>query len=98
MRDVFQDVYPACFDPADRVCIRQPPLLEKIPADRRFSSEQLVADLQQRGCAARFFADTDAIIADLVAEARPGDVILIMSNGGFDNIHARLLDALAQGS
>ncbi len=38
----------------------------------------------------------DAIIAALRKEARPGDSILIMSNGGFDNIHQRLLDALAQ--
>lgn len=98
MRDVFQAVYPVCFEGADRVCIRRPPLLHKIPADRRFSSEKLVADLCRRGCAARYFADTEAIIAHLAAEARAGDVILVMSNGGFDNIHARLLDALAQGS
>jgi UDP-N-acetylmuramate: L-alanyl-gamma-D-glutamyl-meso-diaminopimelate ligase len=98
MRDVFQDIYPTCFDGADRVCIRKPPLLGKIPEDRRFSSEKLVADLRRRGCEAHYFADTGAIIAHLVAEARPGDVILIMSNGGFDNIHARLLDALSQDS
>ena len=98
MRDVFQAVYATCFDGADRVCIRKPPFLDKIPEGRRFSSEKLVADLRQRGCAAQYFADTEAIIAHLADEAREGDVILIMSNGGFDNIHTRLLEALAQVS
>jgi UDP-N-acetylmuramate: L-alanyl-gamma-D-glutamyl-meso-diaminopimelate ligase len=94
MRKVFQDVYPACFDFADLICIRKPPLLGKIPPDERFSSEQLVADLKNRGKDARFYADTESIIEFLARQAKPGDIILIMSNGGFDNIHERLLDRL----
>jgi UDP-N-acetylmuramate: L-alanyl-gamma-D-glutamyl-meso-diaminopimelate ligase len=94
MRKVFQNEYPRSFDPADLVCIRKPPLLEKIPAGERFSSEQLVEDLQRRGKRAHYFAETDAIIGFLLANALPGDLILIMSNGGFDNIHQRLLDKL----
>jgi UDP-N-acetylmuramate: L-alanyl-gamma-D-glutamyl-meso-diaminopimelate ligase len=94
MRDVFQDVYPKCFDQADLVCIRRPPLLKKIPEGKRFSSEKLVEDLEKRGKAARFFEETDAIIEFLVAEARNGDVVMVMSNGGFDNIHERLLEKL----
>jgi UDP-N-acetylmuramate: L-alanyl-gamma-D-glutamyl-meso-diaminopimelate ligase len=94
MRDVFQSVYPEAFGGADLVCVRRPPLLSKIPADRRFSSEKLVADLVGRGQAAHYFENTDAIIAFLAGEARSGDLILVMSNGGFDNIHARLLKIL----
>jgi UDP-N-acetylmuramate: L-alanyl-gamma-D-glutamyl-meso-diaminopimelate ligase len=94
MRDIFQDVYPLCFDPADLICIRQPPLLEKIPIAERFSSQKLVADLKQRGKDAHFFADTDAIVEFLGRHAVPGDLILVMSNGGFDNIHQKLLDRL----
>lgn len=93
-RDVFQSVYPGCFDAADLVCIRQPPGLEKIPEPERFSSEKLVSDLVQRGLPAHFFNDTDAILTFLTHQARPDDIILIMSNGGFDNIHQRLLDLL----
>jgi UDP-N-acetylmuramate: L-alanyl-gamma-D-glutamyl-meso-diaminopimelate ligase len=96
MRDIFQEDYPESFDAADLICIRHPPLLEKIPAGRRFSSERLVADLQRRGKAAHYFPDTDAIIAFLVREAAAGDLVLIMSNGGFDNIHQRLLERLGQ--
>ncbi len=94
MRDVFQQAYAACFDPADLVCIRQPPLLKKIPEDQRFSSRKLVEDIQKRGIPAHYFADTEAIIDFVVDQAAPRDVVLIMSNGGFDNIHARLLEAL----
>jgi UDP-N-acetylmuramate: L-alanyl-gamma-D-glutamyl-meso-diaminopimelate ligase len=94
MRKVFQQVYPLSFDLADVVCIRKPPLLEKIPADDRFSSEKLVDDLKERGKEAYFFPDTQAIIDFLADAARPGDLILIMSNGGFDNIHERLLKRL----
>lgn len=94
MRSVFQQVYPMAFDGADRVCIRQIPLPEKVPPDQRFSSQRLVADLIGRGLDAHCFDDTDAIIAFLKQTARPGDLILVMSNGGFDDIHRRLLAAL----
>jgi UDP-N-acetylmuramate: L-alanyl-gamma-D-glutamyl-meso-diaminopimelate ligase len=44
---------------------------------------------------ASVYKDTDSIIAALCQEAKAADVILIMSNGGFENIHARLLERLA---
>ena len=94
MRSVFQKEYSGVFDPADIICIRKPPLLKKIPCGQRFSSEQLVEDLNNRGKNAHYFPDTDAILDFLLATARPGDHILIMSNGGFDNIHERLLENL----
>ncbi len=94
MRDIFQDVYPDCFDAADLICIRKPPLLKKIPAGQRFSSQKLVDDLKQRGKDAHYFESTDLIIDFLKITAISGDVILIMSNGGFDNIHEKLLASL----
>jgi UDP-N-acetylmuramate: L-alanyl-gamma-D-glutamyl-meso-diaminopimelate ligase len=94
MRTVFQAVYPRCFDAADVICVRHPPMLQKIPENDRFSSEKLVDDLKRRGKDAHFFPDTDSIIEFLVAETTAGDTVLIMSNGGFDNIHERLLAAL----
>jgi UDP-N-acetylmuramate: L-alanyl-gamma-D-glutamyl-meso-diaminopimelate ligase len=94
MRDIFQNVYPQAFDGADLVCIREPSLLSKIPAGQRFSSARLVEDLQAQGMEAHYFENTDAIIDFLAAQTRPGDTILVMSNGGFDNIHERLLERL----
>jgi UDP-N-acetylmuramate: L-alanyl-gamma-D-glutamyl-meso-diaminopimelate ligase len=94
MRRVFQTVYPQSFDGADLICIRKPPLLHKIPKNERFDSEKLVADLKSQGKAAYYFTDTKAIIDFLADEANGGDYILVMSNGGFDNIHERLLNRL----
>ena len=94
MRKVFQDVYPQSFGGADLICIRQPPLLNKVPATDRFSSEKLVDDLKMHGQEAHFFPDTQTIIDFLAAETSPGDLVLIMSNGGFDNIHQKLLESL----
>ncbi|MBT7697031.1 MAG: UDP-N-acetylmuramate:L-alanyl-gamma-D-glutamyl-meso-diaminopimelate ligase, partial [Desulfobacterales bacterium] len=94
MRNVFQDIYPLSFDRADLICIRQPSLLGKIPQEIRFSSEKLVADLKKKDKDAHYFQDTDSIIDFLVSEAKPGDLVLVMSNGGFDNIHERLLGLL----
>jgi UDP-N-acetylmuramate: L-alanyl-gamma-D-glutamyl-meso-diaminopimelate ligase len=94
MRKVFQPVYPQAFDGADIICIRRPSMLEKIPAAERFSSEELVAELRRLGRTAAFFPDTEGIIDFVVNTGRSGDVVLIMSNGGFDNIHERLLESL----
>ncbi|MGD8449287.1 MAG: Mur ligase family protein, partial [Desulfobacterales bacterium] len=94
MRNVFQNIYPLSFDDADLTCIRNPSRLDKIPPAERFSSQNLVADLKHRGKDAYYFPDTDSIIDFIVSEAEPGDLILIMSNGGFDNIHERLLSRL----
>jgi UDP-N-acetylmuramate: L-alanyl-gamma-D-glutamyl-meso-diaminopimelate ligase len=94
MRDIFQHEYSQAFDMADMVCIRKPPLLEKIPKDCRFSSEKLVADLKSQNKDAAYFPDTGAIIDFVGKAARAGDVVLVMSNGGFDNIHERLLNVL----
>jgi UDP-N-acetylmuramate: L-alanyl-gamma-D-glutamyl-meso-diaminopimelate ligase len=44
------------------------------------------------------YADLDALIAALVKEARPGDHILVMSNGGFGGIHGKLLARLQEAS
>ena len=97
MRNIFQDVYPLSFDKADIICISKPPLLEKIPPDERFSSEKLVEDLKVMEKDAYFFSNTQSIIEFLVKAAKSGDLILIMSNGGFENIHERLLAALGAG-
>lgn len=96
MRKIFQDVYPEAFDAADLVCIREPSALGKVPEAERFSAEQLVADIEARGVPARYFEETDSIIDYLADEARSGDLVLVMSNGGFDNIHERLLDTLSE--
>ena len=70
------------------------PLDHAAPGDS-FSSQQLAAALNAQGIRAEYFQDTDAILDFLSAQAQSGDVIAVLSNGGFDNIHARLLERLS---
>jgi len=93
-RRVFQEDYVLVFDQADEILIKEPQPLATLAEEMRFSGRQLSRDLEARGRRATCFTDTDAIIAHLARTAQSGDVIAIMSNGGFDNIHRRLLDAL----
>jgi len=51
--------------------------------------------LAPMGAQARSFDDLDALVRSVVGEARPGDHVLVMSNGGFGGVHGRLLSALA---
>lgn len=94
MRQVFQQVYPEAFDMADIVCIREPSMLSKIPEEERMSSRRLVSDIRGRNRTALHFTSTEDIIDYLASECRSGDLVLVMSNGGFDSIHSRLLEAL----
>ena len=93
-RNIFQEQYAASFDSADLIMVPEPPMTEKIPMGERFSSKRLEEDLEKRDLAAFSFPNTDPLIEALVKETRPGDVVLIMSNGGFDNLHHRLLERL----
>jgi UDP-N-acetylmuramate: L-alanyl-gamma-D-glutamyl-meso-diaminopimelate ligase len=95
-RNIFQQEYTASFDGADLILIREAPGLEKIPEGERFSSARLVEELVTSGKQARYFPDTDEILKFLSNRLKSGDVVLIMSNGGFDRIHERLLDLLGQ--
>lgn len=93
-RNIFQTRYASSFDNADLIMIPEPPLMEKIPSEERFSSQRLVKDLEKRGRRALYFQNTDQLLEALVKWARAGDVILIMSNGGFDNLNQRVLEGL----
>jgi UDP-N-acetylmuramate: L-alanyl-gamma-D-glutamyl-meso-diaminopimelate ligase len=55
----------------------------------------LAAAVAALGARAHFGATVEELVASLANAARPGDHVLIMSNGGFGGLHQRLLDALA---
>jgi UDP-N-acetylmuramate: L-alanyl-gamma-D-glutamyl-meso-diaminopimelate ligase len=94
MRNFFQETYPAAFLSADQALICNPCVKKEIPADQRFSPEQLVSDINEKGGKAYHFETPDRVLDYLVPELRENDLVLIMSNGGFDNIHARLIEML----
>lgn len=93
-RSIFQQKYAEAFDAAGLVVVREHIPLADVAADQQFSSRRLVDDLRRRNIDAHYFPDTEAILDFLVDKARPGDIIAILSNGGFDDIHERLLSRL----
>ena len=95
-RAIFQHDYVQALANADLIFVREPSDIWKAPEDDRFSSPQLVADLNRAGRQACYFPDTDALLADLLTRVQPGDVVLVMSNGGFDGLIPRLCQALGE--
>lgn len=93
-RKVFQKDYVDAFQSSDEIMIAKAFDQSKIDQDDRFSSEELIADLKSSGKAAGVFNNVDEIVASLKGSAKKGDLILIMSNGGFDNIYGKLMKAL----
>src|SRR5262249_29480453 len=92
-RRVFQGDFAVAFAGADEVLLA-PVFRSTLPEDQRLSIPRLVHDLRQLGQAARDPGSIDEIIDIVVREHRSGDLVLIMSNGGFGGIHQRLLKAL----
>jgi UDP-N-acetylmuramate: L-alanyl-gamma-D-glutamyl-meso-diaminopimelate ligase len=61
-----------------------------VPEDERLSTSTVVNALKKNGRRAREFADADAIVAGVVPELESGDVVAILSNGGFGGIYEKL--------
>jgi UDP-N-acetylmuramate: L-alanyl-gamma-D-glutamyl-meso-diaminopimelate ligase len=95
-RNIFQAEYAASFDDADLVLIPEPGNVEGIPLEERFSSKHLVDELRGRDVEANSFADPDLLLDHLTRVARPGDVVLFMSNGSFNNIQRRFLESMGR--
>jgi UDP-N-acetylmuramate: L-alanyl-gamma-D-glutamyl-meso-diaminopimelate ligase len=93
-RRVFQDDFARAFAGADQVIIA-PIFRSKLPESERLSVPQLVRDLNGCGHHAREAESIDDIVAGIAKERRPGDLVVLMSNGGFGGIHQKLLQALS---
>lgn len=96
-RTIFQERYAQVFSAADEVLIKEPDPLANVGRDEMFSAARLAADLRDRGQKARAFASTEEILSYLFPSLHSGDVVVILSNGGFDNIHQRLLNGRREG-
>ncbi len=96
-KKVFQHEYEQAFDAAHRVVLT--PIFEsfKLQADDQFSPQQVISVLREKGIPADVIDGADAIIEQIVPELREGDVVAIMSNGGFGGIHEKLLTRLKAG-
>lgn len=93
-RKVFQQDYVEAFKGSHEVMLAKAFDQSKIDAENRFSTHELVADLKKAGVTAEDFDGADQIVQALKSRAKKGDVVLIMSNGGFDGIYGKLMKAL----
>jgi UDP-N-acetylmuramate: L-alanyl-gamma-D-glutamyl-meso-diaminopimelate ligase len=94
-RRIFQEDFAKAFagSGADEIILAAV-FRSSLPEDERLSIDQLVRDLKCDGHHARSIPRVDDIVRVVAHEAREGDLVLIMSNGGFDGIHEKLLGAL----
>jgi UDP-N-acetylmuramate: L-alanyl-gamma-D-glutamyl-meso-diaminopimelate ligase len=95
-RAVFQEQLPEAFKFADGVFISQVARLEQIPENERLKPERVVAAIAKDGRRAFYERNADAIVDRIVPMLRPKDVVVVFSNGGFDNIHEKLLTRLRE--
>jgi UDP-N-acetylmuramate: L-alanyl-gamma-D-glutamyl-meso-diaminopimelate ligase len=95
-RSVFQHELPKCFTQADGVFLSRVARIEQIPERERLDPERVVADIVAAGKPAFYEPTADHIIDRLTPLARSGDVVVVFSNGGFDEIHPKLLERLAR--
>jgi len=92
-RRVFQDDFARAFGDADEVVIA-PVYRTTLPDSERLSIPKLVGDLRACGQSAHDADSIDEIVDLVVREHTPGDLVVLMSNGGFGGIHQKLLKAL----
>jgi len=97
-RRVFQEDFARAFidSGADEIVLA-PVFRSTLPDHERLSIEQLVRDVGHGGRRIRALSGVPEIVETVAREARDGDVIVVMSNGGFDGIHDKLLEALDVG-
>ncbi|MFZ1919920.1 MAG: UDP-N-acetylmuramate:L-alanyl-gamma-D-glutamyl-meso-diaminopimelate ligase [Terriglobales bacterium] len=95
-RNVLQDALASSLSLADQVIVAAIFKSEAIPANERLDLNRVVSEVQAHGRQARILADADAIVSTMAPELRPGDVVAILSNGGFGGIYEKLPQRLQQ--
>jgi UDP-N-acetylmuramate: L-alanyl-gamma-D-glutamyl-meso-diaminopimelate ligase len=95
-RKVFEGPYAEALALADCVFLSSPPLRHNDSAEDFMDANTVARGVEARGTSAAAFPHADQLLGPLLDALRPGDTALIMSNGSFDGLHQKLLDALRQ--
>jgi UDP-N-acetylmuramate: L-alanyl-gamma-D-glutamyl-meso-diaminopimelate ligase len=93
-RNIFQRELAEALATADRAILPAIENPEKFAAEERLDPEKLIRDINARGGNARFLPTVEEIAATVAGEAEEGDVIAVLSNGGFGGLHGKLLEKL----
>ena len=91
-RRVFQDDFATAFGAADEVVLR--PSSARVFLKQSGCRPNSWSTISREGRHARHIPEIDDIVSTIVREHRDGDVVVLMSNGGFGGIHGKLLQAL----
>jgi UDP-N-acetylmuramate: L-alanyl-gamma-D-glutamyl-meso-diaminopimelate ligase len=94
-RRIFQADFARALAAAD-IVVLPAVFRSSLPDDERLSAEQLIEDLKAARVDARYVPKVDDIVKVVARDSRSGDLVVIMSNGGFDDIHQKLLSALEE--
>jgi UDP-N-acetylmuramate: L-alanyl-gamma-D-glutamyl-meso-diaminopimelate ligase len=89
-RRVFEDELAESLAHADQVVLAGVFKSDAIPEAERLNAQKVIATLNDRGTPARLLASADAIVDTIAPELREGDVVAILSNGGFGGIYEKL--------
>ena len=95
-RKIFQKELSGCFDRAFGIAIGKVNRAHLLDEEERLDREQIRADLAMKNKEAFYHDSVEEIIEWLVPLLQPGDQVVIMSNGSFDDIHEKLLARLRQ--
>lgn len=93
-RSVHQEAYVKAFDSADQILVASPFRQSELTEAERLSTDTLVDDLKSRGKDAESFLSTDDMVSRIVSGRSGKDIIVVMSNGEFDKIQSKLVQAL----
>lgn len=93
-RNFFQSSLPVALGVADLIYIAEIARKDQLLPKERLNEKQVIADLTNLGKQAGFFPTPTDIVSHYVPRKREGDVVAILSNGGFGGIHQSLLNAL----
>ncbi len=91
-RNIFQSEMVSAFTDADGVVVAEVARLDQLPPNERLDPARLMRELEATGKKAAYLPDADRIVEHLRKEVSPGEVVCVFSNGGFGNIHAKLLE------
>lgn len=93
-RSVFQNELAESLAGPDFSIVAAVPDLHKIPEGERLDPDKLAHDIAHHGGNGRYVQTVEEIVAIVAREAEPGDIVAVLSNGGFGGIHGKLLAAL----
>ncbi len=93
-RNHFQTELADALSFAKHVLVAEVARLDQVPPEERLNAEQLMEDIRAKSTEAYYLPTADDIVSHIIPQTQPGDILCVLSNGGFDNIHQKLLDEL----